>query len=97
MKILSFKYINGFSYFRIIDHPNQFQYSALIKKTQLSKYASIFRNFDKSKVDDILKKYPMPYIEVSARTGQNINELFPTAITQVLKEANNNTINNRSR
>ena len=42
----------------------------------------------------MLKKYPMPFIQVSARTGDNISNLFPTAIEETIRVSRNATEEN---
>lgn len=41
------------------------------------------------KMQDVLSKFPMPFVQVSARTGDNISEIFPVAIEEVIKASNN--------
>ena len=51
----------------------------------------LFSELSMGKIEEVLKKYPMPFIQVSARTGDNISNLFPTAIEETIRVSRNAT------
>ena len=52
-----------------------------------------YREVTEVEANQLAKKMGMPYVEVSAKTGQNIQELISKAITHATNKAHNETLN----